>query len=310
MSRQTRKKWEDFLPGRLARPACFPTALGGGGRGDLTPAGEGWNSCWPEAVLCPPLCLPPSLSLYLFFHLPLSACFPLASVCPPVRLSPHFRLPPFAFPTSVLTVLSGLCRHTLPLSRPLLLSTSVARRFLRVLSVYLFLRLLLHLIFPSPLSACLFPYLSLSASSFHLCRPPFSMCSGSLPFRRFLSASFFLRLSPSVFLPTFVRPSFPLPLSAHFFPPLSARFFFSLPLAVLHNFAHPPFSAGFPSLSACLSFPLLLSIVLSASSLRPCLPNFPLHPCTRLFLPAFSPSLFSLSLSALPAGKRGGPLDI
>lgn len=103
-----------FFAGTALGPASlFSHCFGGGGGGDLTSAGEGWNSCWPEAALC--ACRPLCASI-CFPPLPLSACFPLVSVRPPVRLSLHFRLPPFAFPPLVLTVLSGLCRHTLPLS--------------------------------------------------------------------------------------------------------------------------------------------------------------------------------------------------
>lgn len=276
-----------FFAGTALGPASlFSHCFGGGGGGDLTSAGEGWNSCWPEAALCPPLCLSPSLRLHLF---PPCLCPPSCSFFSPLSPAP-LCLSAFGVHRSLcaLSAHPASARPTSPFHR--------CRPPFSMRSVRLsFSPASLHLIFPSPLSACLFSYLCLSASPFHLCRPPFSMCSGSLPFRRFLSACFFLCLSPPVFLPTFVRPSFPLPLSAHFFPPLSAHFFFPLSPAVLYGLS-PAFLRRF-SLPVCLfvlSTPVIhrsFRLFPSAFSIRPCLPNFPLHPFHPPISPAFSRSI-------------------
>lgn len=319
------------MPGRLlARTTCFLTALGAVGEEFDTSRGA------VEQMLARGGPAPPSVPVRPFFRLcrpPFSPpIFPFASVRSPLlfasslsvflvaSVGPFFYLhlcppssPSFSplSPAHLYLSAFGAHRSLCALSahpasvRPLFLFASVAYRFLRVLS------------------ACLSPYLSLSASPFHLCHSPFSMHSGSLPFRRFLSACLFLCLSPSGFLPAFVRPSFPLPPSVRllFLSPVTRRSLY---------FAHPPFSTGFPSLpvwpfrtcypSFSPPFPFALSAQFSSPPLHPpislrllsvhrflhllsiCLS---LRPCRHLL----SIPLFPVPVRP-PGRKEGRPLDI
>lgn len=269
------------MPGLLlARPACFPTALRAGGEEFDTGRGA-VEQMLARGGPAPPLCLSPFFSSLSSALLP--AYFPFR-LCPPSSpsfspLSPaHIYLSAFGAHRS----LCALSAHPASV-RPLFLFASVAYRFLRVLS------------------ACLSPYLSLSTSPFHLYHPPFSMRSGSLPFRRFLSACLFLRLSPSGFLPAFVRPSFPLPPSVRllFLSPVTRR---------SPYFAHPPFSTGFPSLpvwpfrtcypSFSPPFPFALSAQFSSLPLPPAISlTFSLS----IFFSTFCPPVFPSAPAACPS---------
>lgn len=262
----------------------------------MTPAGERWNRCWPEAALRPPLCLSalffasvvrPSPRLFSlsplclfsssllsvrFFSSPLSA---LLSV-----LLSTFACPPFTFPPSAPTVLSALCRHTLPLS---------ARFFFSPLSRLPLSTRSARLSFPLPLPV---------RFSF----PP-------------LSPAIFYVFWQSAFSPVSLRLSFPSPLAVWLSPRFRPPFFpFAAVCPPAFSFScHPPFSIFCPSaflhrfsLSACLAFPHLLSIVLSAFSLRPVCPIFLSTPAPAYFSPpslrpSFSPSFVNLSFpSPLP----------
>lgn len=244
----------------------------------------------------------------------LSVCFP-RRFCRPVFLSSPlsallsvflstFACPSFTFPPSAPTVLSALCRHTQPLSArfffsplsltafyafcpsvfpptspcPLLLSTSVARRFLCVLAVYLFVG------FSPPV---------FSFASRRLAFSPLS--SALLSLCRRLSACFFFLLSSAVLYILPIRlspPVFPLCLfglsapaihrSLRLFPSSLSDQFSSLPLPPAY-FSPPSLRPSFSPPFVNLSFPLPLP-----------------------------PALLSIRLpSVRPPGEKGGrPLDI
>ncbi len=318
MSRQTRKNGRIFCrdgswPGQLVFPLLWGRwgrrfDIGGGGVEQLLARGG-------------PLCLSPSLRLHLF---PPFASVGLFSpcLCPPScsSFSPLSPAPLCLSTSGAHRSLWALSAHPASV-RPLLLSTAVARRFLHVLRLS-FSPASSPPTFPSASVRLSFPYLSLSASPFHLCRPPFSMCSGSLPFRRFLSACLFLRLSPSGFFsPRFRPPFFPSGLCPPaFLSPVTRRSLY---------FAHPPFSTGFPCLPVWPSrpcypsfsppfpfapvCPIFLSTPAPAYFSPPSLhPSFS-PPFVRLsFPPPLPPALLSVPLPSVrpPGRKEGRPLDI
>lgn len=308
------------MPGRLlARTACFPTALGAVGEEFDTGGGA------VEQMLARGGPAPPSVPVRpffisavrpfprLFFLLPLclfsssllsARFFIFASVRPPLRPSLHFRLPTFTFPPSAPTVLSALCRHTLPLS---------ARFFFSPLSRLPLSTRSVRLSFPLPLPV-------------HFSFPP-------------LSPAVFYAFWQSTFSPISLRLSFFSPLAVWLSPRFRPPFFpFAAVCPPAFSFScHPPFSIFCPSaflhrfsLSACLAFPHLLSIVLSAFSLRPVCPIFLSTPAPAYFSPpslrpSFSPPFVNLSFppplppallsirlpSVRPPGEKGGrPLDI
>lgn len=218
----------------------------------MIPAGEGWNSCWPEAALCPlcacrPLCA--------------SICFPICLCRPvfPLPLSailfvflPTFARPPLPFrlwcsPFSLRSVGTPcLCPPASPFHRcrPPFSTRSVRLSFSLASSPPTF---------PFASVRLSFPYLSLSASPFHLCRPPFSARSVRL--------SFSPASSPPDFSFASVRLSFLLPLSVRFsFPPLSSAVFYAFWQSVsppLFSFASrrpffSPLSSALLSLCLCL----------------------------------------------------------
>lgn len=237
-----------------------------------------------------PLCLSPSLRLHLF---PPFASVGLFSpcLCPPScsSFSPLSPAPLCLSTSGAHRSLWALSAHPASV-RPLLLSTAVARRFLHVLSVYLFLRLLLHLLFPPPLSACLSPT--------SLC-PLLLSTSVARRFLCVLAACLFADFSPPVFSfasrrpsfsPAFVRPSFPLASVCTLFSTSVCPLFLSPVTRRSLWFAHLPFSV-------CL-FPSPLSAQFSSP---------PLHPPISLHL--LSIPLFPVPVRP-PGRKEGRPLDI
>ena len=269
----------------------------------------------------PPLCLSSFFSplssalLPAYFPFRLSVCFP-RRFCRSVFFSSPlsallsallstFACPPFTFPPSAPTVLSALCRHTLPLS---------ARFFFSPLSRLPLSTRSARLSFPLPLPV-------------HFSFPP-------------LSPAVFYAFWQSTFSSVSPRLFFPSPLAVWLSPRFRPPFFpFAAVCPPAFSFScHPPFSIFCPSaflhrfsLSACLAFPHLLSIVLSACfSLRPVCPIFLSTPAPAYFSPpslrpSFSPPFVRLSFppplppallairlpSVRPPGrKEGRPLDI
>ena len=242
------------MPGRLlARPACFPTALGAVGEEFDTGRGA-VEQMLARGGPAPPLCLSSFFSplssalLPAYFPFRLSVCFP-RRFCRSVFFSSPlsallsallstFACPPFTFPPSAPTVLSALCRHTLPLS---------ARFFFSPLSRLPLSTRSARLSFPLPLPV-------------HFSFPP-------------LSPAVFYAFWQSTFSSVSLRLFFPSPLAVWLSPRFRPPFFpFAAVCPPAFSFScHPPFSIFCPSaflhrfsLSACLAFPHLLSIVLSA----------------------------------------------
>lgn len=317
------------MPGRLlARPACFPTVLGAVGEEFDTGRGA-VEQMLARGGPAPPLCLSSFFS-------------PLSSALLPAYFP--FRLCPF---TSSLRLLSVCFPRRF--CRPVFLSSPLSALLSVLLSTFACPPLPFRLRCPPfSLRSVGTPSLCPPAFSFRLCRLPLSTRSVRLSFPlplpvRFsfppLSLTVFYAFWQSAFSPVSLRLSFPSPLAVWLSPRFRPPFFpFAAVCPPAFSFScHPPFSIFCPSaflhrfsLSACLAFPHLLSIVLSAFSLRPCLINFPLCPCHPLFLspslcPSFSPPFVRLSFplplppallsirlpSVRPPGEKGGrPLDI
>ena len=289
------------MPGRLlARPACFPTALGAVGEEFDTGRGA-VEQMLARGVPAPPLCLSPFFSSLSSALLP--AYFP-------------FRLCPF---TSSLRLLSVCFPRRF--CRPVFLSSPLSA----LLSVFLSTFACIPFPFrlrrpPFSLRSVGTPCLCPPAFSFRLCRLPFSMRSVRLSFPLPLPVRFsFPPLSPAVFyafwqsafLPISLRLVFPSPLAVWLSPRFRPPFFpFAAVCPPAFSFScHPPFSIFCPSaflrrfsLPVCLfglSAPAIhRSLCLFPSPLSAQFSSLPLPPAISL---TFSLSIFSSAPAARPS---------